>query len=68
MGLNPTAFIKAMKLESADERAAMLESESVLSCIDCGSCSYVCPSRRPLVENNKLAKADLRKTLASKNN
>lgn len=68
VGLNPTAFVKAMKIESADERAAMIENENILSCIDCGSCSYVCPSRRPLVENNKLAKADLRKTLASKKN
>ena len=62
MGLNPTAFVKAMKIENKDERAAALESADVLSCIDCGSCSYVCPSRRPLVENNKLAKNDLCKT------
>ena len=68
MGLNPTAFVKAMKIESKDERAEALQSANVLSCIDCGSCSYVCPSRRPLVENNKLAKNDLRATLASKKN
>ncbi len=67
MGLNPTAFIKAMKIDNKDERAEALKSADVLSCIDCGSCSYVCPSRRPLVENNKLAKADLRRTLAEKN-
>lgn len=68
MGLNPTAFVKAMKIDNRDERAEKLMSESVLSCIDCGCCSYVCPSRRPLVENNKLAKNDLRKTLAMKKN
>lgn len=68
MGLNPTAFVKAMKIESKDERAEALQSANVLSCIDCGSCSYVCPSRCPLVENNKLAKNDLRATLASKKN
>ena len=68
MGLNPTAFVKAMKIEDKNERAAMLESENVLSCIDCGSCSYACPSRRPLVENNRLAKNDLRATQASKKN
>ncbi len=66
MGLNPTAFVKAMKIENKDERAAALESADVLSCIDCGSCSYVCPSRRPLVENNKLAKNDLCKTRSEK--
>ena len=68
MGLNPTAFVKAMKIDNKDERAEKLMSESVLSCIDCGCCSYICPSHRPLVENNKLAKNDLRKTLAEKKN
>ena len=66
MGLNPTAFVKAMKIDNRDERAAMLEKESVLSCTNCGCCSYVCPSRRPLVENNKLAKEDLLKTRSMK--
>lgn len=66
VGLNPTAFMKAMKIESKDERAEALTNASVLSCVDCGSCSYVCPSRRPLAENNKLAKQDLRATLAAK--
>ena len=66
MGLNPTAFVKAMKIDNRDERAEYLMNESVLSCIDCGCCSYICPSRRPLVENNKLAKADLRSYQAAK--
>ena len=66
VGLNPTAFIKAMKIEDKDARAEALQNASVLSCVDCGSCSYVCPSRRPLAENNKLAKADLQATLAAK--
>jgi electron transport complex protein RnfC len=68
MGLNPTAFVKAMKIDNKDERAEMLMNESVLSCIDCGCCSYICPSHRPLAENNKLAKYDLRRTLANKKN
>ena len=67
VGLNPTAFMKAMKIEDKNERAKALMDASVLSCVDCGSCSYVCPSRRPLVENNRLAKADLRK-IQSENN
>ena len=59
MGLNPIAFARAMNISDRSERAEVLEKESVLSCIDCGCCSYVCPSRRPLVETNKLAKKDL---------
>ena len=66
VGLNPTAFMKAMKIDDKNERAKALTDASVLSCVDCGSCSYVCPSRRPLAENNKLAKQDLRATLAEK--
>jgi electron transport complex protein RnfC len=66
MGLNPTAFVKAMKIDGKDERAKMLMDESLLSCIECGSCSYVCPSRRPLIENHRLAKQDLHATLAEK--
>ena len=62
VGLNPTAFVKAMNISDRNERAAALEKENVLGCIDCGCCSYICPSRRPLVETNRLAKNDLRKT------
>ena len=68
VGLNPTAIVKAMKIENRDDRAAALEEACVTSCIDCGCCSYVCPSRRPLVENNRLAKNDLRKTQEMKKN
>ena len=68
MSLDPTALVKAMKNDNKDERAEKLQNESVLSCIECGSCSYVCPSRRPLVENHKLAKLDLRRALAEKKN
>ena len=68
VGLNPTAFVKAMKIESREDRAVMLENESIMSCTGCGCCSYVCPSRRPLVENNKLAKNDLRMTRSMKKN
>jgi len=25
-------------------------SEDILTCIECGSCSYVCPSNRPLLD------------------
>ena len=67
VGLNPTAFMKAVKIDDKDERATVLKDASVLSCVDCGSCSYVCPSRRPLAENNKLAKMFLRDYMSGKN-
>lgn len=64
MGLNPTAYAKAMNLDDHAERAERLNEEKVMLCIECGSCSFVCPAKRPLVENNRLGKAELREYLA----
>ncbi len=64
--LNPTAFSHAMELESVDDRMARLEEYSVNLCMECGSCSYVCPARRPLVQNIRLAKTALRNYNAHK--
>ena len=60
MGLLPTVFAKAMNVDAAEERAERLTTSKVNLCIECGSCSFVCPAGRPLVETNRLAKADLR--------
>ncbi len=66
MGLNPTLFARAMKVEDAAERAARLDEAKLMLCMECGCCSFVCPSVRPLVENNRLAKAELRAAQAKK--
>ena len=55
LGLNPTAFARAMEMENEDERAALLQKEQVSLCMECGCCSYVCPSHRPLAANNNAA-------------
>ena len=68
MGLNPTAYAKAMKVEDKNERADRLAAAKINLCMECGCCSFVCPSRRPLVETNRLAKADLRNTQAANKN
>ena len=68
MGLNPTVYAKAMKVEDKNERAARLTDAKLGLCMECGCCSFVCPSRRPLVETNRLAKADLRNTQAANKN
>ena len=68
MGLNPTVFAKAMGLANSADRAERLDIAKVNLCIECGCCSFVCPAKRPLVENNKLAKADLREFNAQKAN
>ncbi len=67
MGLNPTAFAKALKVGDKEDRAERLEAAKINLCMECGCCSFVCPSRRPLVQNNRLAKSDLRNIRSSKN-
>ena len=66
MGLTPTVFSKAMGFANSADRAEMLDKAKVNLCIECGCCSFVCPAKRPLVESNKLAKADLREFNAQK--
>ena len=66
MGLNPTLFARAMKVEDSAERVARLNEANLMLCMECGCCSFVCPSVRPLVENNRLAKAELRAAQAKK--
>lgn len=34
---------------------------NVMDCLECGSCAYVCPSHRPLIQHFRRAKAELRK-------
>ena len=53
IGLAPAAIEKAY----AKRDAEALVSLQVTACMECGSCSYLCPAHRPLVQTNKLAKA-----------
>lgn len=62
LNLMPLDYARGLELKDFD----LLEKRKVNLCMECGCCSYVCPARRPLVENNKLAKAALRKYQAEK--
>ena len=68
MLLNPTAISKAMRVEDKGDRHARLEAANIDICTECGCCSYVCPSRRPLGEVIKFAKAELKLARANKIN
>lgn len=57
MKLNPAA-VEAAYLNSLSERYAELNAEI---CMECGSCSYVCPAKRPLTQVMREAKAELRR-------
>jgi electron transport complex protein RnfC len=56
MNLNPSALGTAIESEKFDIAAA----NYVMDCIECGSCSYVCPAHRPLVQHIRRAKAEIR--------
>ncbi len=51
--LIPTALSKAYEMGDAQA----LSDLKVMQCMECGSCSYICPARRPLGFTNKLGKA-----------
>ncbi len=57
--LMPLEYARGYALRDYD----LLEQRKVNLCMECGCCSFVCPAHRPLVENNKLAKAALRRHL-----
>ena len=57
LSLMPLDFARAFAMRDYD----LLEDRRINLCMECGCCSYVCPTNRPLVENHKLAKAALRK-------
>jgi Na+-translocating ferredoxin:NAD+ oxidoreductase RnfC subunit len=38
-----------------------LQSHNLFDCIECGACSYVCPSNIPLVQHYRAARAILRR-------
>jgi electron transport complex protein RnfC len=55
-GLIPTALADAY--EKRDAQA--LNDLKVMQCMECGSCSFICPARRPLGFMNKLGKGVLK--------
>ena len=52
MGLEP--YLLSKLSEQADWENA--EREDVVSCIECGSCQFTCPSHRPLLDEIRLGK------------
>ena len=46
-------FSRAMEADNLD----VALDWNVLECKECGCCAYVCPSKRPMVQQAKFAKA-----------
>lgn len=45
---------------SLKEKFDKAEELRIMDCIECGSCSYICPSKRPLVEAIRFGKRQIR--------
>jgi len=58
MKLLPTEIENAYKARDTKQ----LMKLNINSCMECGSCSYICPAKRNLAETNKLAKDLIRKS------
>jgi electron transport complex protein RnfC len=41
------------------EEFGLAENYNVMDCMECGSCAFVCPSFRPLVQHFRRAKAEI---------
>ena len=56
MSLSPIEIMKAYR------RGDMAALDRLMAdlCMECGTCSYVCPARQPLTQNVRLARADLK--------
>ena len=54
---------------AAYARAGMVaeaEGADAMDCIECGSCSYTCPSSRPLLDYIRLGKAEVGKLIRAR--
>lgn len=57
MGLEPYLLMLQADVKRWDDMA----QRGVMNCLECGSCTYICPSNRPHLDMIKLGKQELRK-------
>lgn len=62
MGLEPYLISNLSKLKLFDR----LEKERTADCIECGCCSYTCPSNLPLLDYIRLGKAETMKLIRAR--
>ena len=62
MGLEPYLLNKLAKAGRMDDVVA----GKIYDCIECGCCLYTCPAYIPLLDNIRLAKANVMKIMRSR--
>jgi electron transport complex protein RnfC len=55
MGLEPYLLMSLGEREFFER----MEEEMAMDCIECGSCSFICPSNRPLLDYIRLGKKEI---------
>lgn len=63
MGLEPFLLATA----SAHGDWERVEKEMIMSCIECGSCQFTCPSRRPMLDYIRLGKGKVGAIIRARN-
>ena len=53
----PCNIVSSQKLGDYEDA----ELYGAMDCIECGSCSFVCPARIPIVQYIRIAKGEIRK-------
>lgn len=56
MKLNPALLGRLIENEKFD----LALQNNIMDCIECGSCAFICPAHRPLVQHMRRAKAEIR--------
>ena len=62
MGLEPYLLMSATERKKWD----LVENERIMDCMECGSCSYICPSGRQLLDHIRLGKWTVSKIIRSR--
>jgi electron transport complex protein RnfC len=64
MGLEPYLLMTLTQKELFDR----MEDDKAMDCIECGSCSFTCPSDRPLLDYIRLGKKTVASLIRERNN
>ncbi|MDL2214559.1 electron transport complex subunit RsxC [Dysgonomonas sp. OttesenSCG-928-M03] len=64
MGLTPYFLMTATEFSDWDKA----ESFHITDCVECGSCSYICPANRPLLDYIRLGKKNVMAAIRARNN
>jgi Na+-translocating ferredoxin:NAD+ oxidoreductase subunit C len=63
MGLEPFILATLSSLQEWER----VENENIISCIECGSCMFTCPSHRPLLDNIRMGKGTVMEMIKARN-